>query len=100
MSKRKRIVHADTPEGKLAREAILEAIEHQLRDNDPPETALTLARLLKNGESKENAMRLIATAVTVELFEALRGNGSFNKTRYIENLLRLPELPFEESDEI
>jgi hypothetical protein len=45
-------------------------------------------------------MRLIATAVTVELFEALRGNGSFNKTRYIENLLRLPVLPFEESDEI
>ncbi|MGH8179120.1 MAG: hypothetical protein ACREV5_22900 [Steroidobacter sp.] len=100
MSTRKRIVHADTPEGKLAREAILEAVENQLRENDPPETALTLARLIKSGESKENAMRLIACAVTVELFEALKGNGSFDETRYVENLRRLPELPFTESDEI
>ena len=97
---RKRIVHADTPEGRLAREAILEAVEGQLRANDPLETALTLARLMKNGETRESAMRLIATAVTVELFEVLNGNGSLNETRYIENLRRLPELPFKQSDEI
>lgn len=98
MTNRKHIVHADTPEGRLAREAILEAVKNQLRENDPPETGLTLARLIKNGESKENAMRLIACAVTVELFEVLQGSGSFDETRYVENLRRLPELPFEESE--
>ena len=59
MSKRKRIVQADTPDGQRAGEAILEAVENQLRDDNPPETALTLARLTTSGESRENAMRLI-----------------------------------------
>jgi peroxiredoxin family protein len=100
MSKKKRIVRADTPEGQMAGEAILEAVKNQIRDNNPPETALTLARLLKNGESKENAMRLIACALSVELFAVMKNNEAFNEGRYEYTLRRLPELPFEESDEI
>lgn len=100
MSKRKRIVHADTPGGQLAGEAIVEAIENQIRDNDPPETALTLARLVKGGESRENAMRLIGCAMAVELFEILKNNRPFDEQRYVQNLRRLPELPFQDSDEI
>jgi len=100
MSKKKRIVRADTPEGQMAGEAILEAVKNQIRDNNPPETALTLARLLKSGESRENAMRLIACALSVELFAVLKNNEAFNEGRYVYNLNRLPELPFEESDEI
>jgi hypothetical protein len=94
MSKRRRIVQADTPEGQLAGEAVLEAIENQIRDNDPPETALTLARLMRGGESRENAMRLIGCAMAVEIFEILKNNRPFDERRYAENLRRLPELPF------
>ena len=100
MSKRKRIVHADTPGGQLAGEAIVEAIENQIRDGEPPETALTLARLMKGGESRENAMRLIGCAMTVELFNILKNNRPFDEQRYVQNLRRLPELPSEESNEI
>lgn len=100
MVKRKLIVHADTPGGQLAGEAIVEAIENQIRDNDPPETALTLARLMQAGESRENAMRLIGCAMAVEIFEILKNNRPFDEPRYVENLRRLPELPFEASNEI
>lgn len=99
MSKRKRIVHADTPGGQLAGEAIVEALENQIRDNDPPETALTLARLMKGGESRENAMRLIGCALAVELFEIVKNNPPFDEQRYVRNLRQLPELPFEDSDD-
>lgn len=100
MSKKKRIIRADTPEGQMAGEAIVEAVKNQIYDNNPPEAALTLTRLLKNGESRENAMRLIACALSVELFAVLKNNETFNEVRYVDNLRRLPELPFEESDEI
>lgn len=100
MGKRKGIVHADTPGGQLAGEAIVEAIENQLRDNNPPETALTLARLMKGGESREDAMRLIGCVLAVEVLEILKNDRSFDERRYVENLRRLPELPFEESDEL
>jgi hypothetical protein len=100
MSKRKRIVQANTPEGQVIGEAILEAVKNQLRDNNPPETALTLARLLKSGESREDALRLIACALSVEVFAVLNNREAFNEGRYVYNLQRLPELPFEESNEI
>src|SRR5512139_113244 len=100
MSKRRRSVQADTPEGQLAGEALLEAIENQIRDSDPAETALTLARLMRGGESRENAMRLIGCAMAVEIFEIVKNNRPFDERRYAENLRRLPELPFEESGEI
>jgi hypothetical protein len=100
MSKRKRIVHAGTPDGQLAGEAIVEAIENQIRKNEPTETALTLARLITAGESRENALRLIGCAMAVEIFEIMQNGGAFDERRYVENLRRLPELPTEESDEI
>jgi len=100
MSKKKRIVQADTPEGQRMGEAVLEAVRNQIRENNPPEVALTLARLLKVGESKENAMRLIACALSVELFVVLKNNEAFNEGCYEYNLRRLPELPFEESNDI
>lgn len=100
MGKRKRIAHPDAPDGKVMGEAIVQAIENQIRDNNPPETALTLARLTSGGESHENAMRLIGCAMAVEIFEILKSNRPFDERRYVENLRRLPELPFEESDEI
>jgi hypothetical protein len=100
MSRRKRIVHADTPGGQLAGEALVEAIENQIRDNNPPETALTLARLMKRGESREGAMRLIGCAMAVEIFEILKNKRPYDEERYVKNLRRLPELPLEESDEI
>ena len=80
----------------MAGEAIVEAIENQLRDNEPPETKRTLERLMSMGESRENAIRYIGSALSIEIFEALKNQTPYNEGRYLENLKALPKLPFED----
>jgi len=97
MKKRKRhIVQADTPEGQLAGEGIIEIVENQIRDNDPPETSITLDRLMSLGESRNNAMRYIGAVLAQEMYEVFTNNKPFNEERYIANLKNLPELPYDE----
>ncbi|GMQ92294.1 MAG: hypothetical protein BMS9Abin11_1616 [Gammaproteobacteria bacterium] len=89
------IVDADTAEGQFAGEAIVEAVENQLRGNDPPEALHTLDRLMANGESRENAVRYIACALSVEIFETIKNQSPYDEERYIKNLKALPKLPDE-----
>jgi hypothetical protein len=97
MKKRKHsIVQAGSPEGQLAGEGVIEAIENQIRDNDPPETRITLDRLMSLGESRNSAMRYIGAVMAQEMFEILRNKLPYNEDRYIANLKNLPELPFDE----
>jgi len=97
MKKRKHsIVQADSPEGQRAGEGLIEAIENQIRDNDPPETRITLDRLMSLGESRNNAMRYIGAVMAQEIFEIFQNKEPFNEDRYIVNLKNLPELPFDE----
>ena len=91
---------ADKPEGRVAGEAIIQAVENQIRDNDPPETKRTLERLMKNGESRANALRYIGSALTVEIFDALKNQKPYNHERYLRNLEALPKMPWSDDDEI
>ena len=93
--KTEQIVQADSEDGQLAGEAIVEVIENQLADNNPPETRQTLDRLIKLGETRENAIRYIATALSVEVFGALKHQEPYNNERYIKNLKALPKLPYD-----
>ena len=88
-----KIVQADTPDGQRAGEALIEAIENQIRDNEPPETREALERLMAIGESRENAMRYIASAMTIEILEIVKNKARYDEQRYINNLKNLPELP-------
>ena len=49
---KEQIVQADTEGGQLAGEAIIEVVENQVADNNPPETKEALERLIKNGETR------------------------------------------------
>ena len=69
-----KIVSAETEGGQRAGEAIIEAVENQLAENCPSETKKTLDRLMSTGESRENAMRYIASALSIEIFEAFKNN--------------------------
>lgn len=89
------IVNADTEGGQKAGEAIIEAVESQLSDNNPPETQQTLDRLMASGESRENAMRYIAGALVIEIFGAIKHNKPYNNERYVKNLNALPKDPSE-----
>jgi hypothetical protein len=73
--------------------AILEAVENQMRDNDPPETNQTYDRLVHEGHSEEDAKRLIGCVIVSEIFDILKKEQDFNLARFIKALQTLPELP-------
>ena len=82
-----------------AQAAIFEIIENQIRDNSPREVRQTLERLLSEGQTKEEAMKLIGCVVAVEIFEITKHQKPFNESRYVENLSKLPEMPWEDNEE-
>jgi hypothetical protein len=69
--------------------AILEVVENQIRENNPPETKRTLDRLLKKGYSKDDAMKLIGRAVAVEIYKVLKNKEQFNEDKYVKALREL-----------
>ena len=48
--------------------------------------------LMAMGESRENAIRYIAGALSVEIFEAMKNKSPYDEERYIKNLKALPKL--------
>lgn len=85
----------DEEAGKRVGALVIEAVENQLEDNDPPETKETLERLISEGETRENALRHIACALAIEIFGALKHRQPFDLQRYQNNLKALPEEPSE-----
>jgi len=75
------------------RNAIFEVIANQLEANDPPETALTLERLMNEGFSEFQAKQLVGQAVVVEVIDAVKNKKPYNETRYLKNLRNLPKEP-------
>jgi len=82
-------------EEKRLRAAILEVINSQINDNDPPETKQTFDRLQKEGHSREEALKLIGYVVASEVFTVLKENRQYDKVQYISALNALPKLPWE-----
>jgi hypothetical protein len=78
-------------------QAILEAVENQIRDNDPPETRQTIDRLIKDGYTNDEARRLVSTAVSVEIFHIMHDHESFDRDRFLWNLAHLPREPWDKS---
>ncbi len=77
------------------RAAILEVVENQITNDNPPETRQTYERLIREGRSEDDAKSLIGSVVAVEIFEVLKRREPFNRERFIQALNRLPELPEE-----
>ncbi len=78
---------------KVAREAILEVVNNQIRDGNPPETRETFDRLVSEGLERAEALRLIGCVVVSEFFEILKHKKPFDHDRYVKALRELPELP-------
>ena len=71
--------------------AILEVVENQLRENNPPETRQTFDRLVSEGHSEEEAKKLIGCVVTSEIFDVLKKQEPFNPQRFVKALNKLPK---------
>ena len=78
--------------------AILEAVENQLESNDPPKTRQTLERLMADGIERDEALKYIACALSVEIFGALKHSEPFDPERYDKNLDGLPDMPWEDEE--
>lgn len=84
-----------TSDAAIVRKAIFEILDNQLAEGNPPETRETLARLLADGHSEQEARRLIACVVTSEVFEVLQAGRDFDLSRYVQALRALPVLPWD-----
>lgn len=73
--------------------AILEVVDNQIRDNDPPETRETFNRLVAEEVDEADARLYIAQAVAVEIWDILKNKKQFNRERYVRNLEKLPSEP-------
>ena len=78
--------------------AIMEVVDSQIRNNDPPQTSQTLQRLVTDGHSEEEARRLIACVVSAEIFDVLKQQQPFDLNRFVNGLNNLPALPWDEGE--
>lgn len=73
---------------RVLREAVLD----QIANNEPPEAALTLARLQRDGMPEDEAVRWIAAALLQEMSVMIRDNRPYDRDSYVAALDRLPGL--------
>lgn len=72
-------------------QAISEVINRQLATNDPPETRLTLERLMAGELSEVEARTLIGHVVVEEVLQVVAAGKPFDLARYVARLKALPE---------
>jgi hypothetical protein len=75
------------------RRTILEVVDTQIRERNPPETKETFDRLVAAGVERDEARRLIGCVVACEIFDVLQSMQPFDGDRYVKALSMLPELP-------
>ncbi len=69
--------------------AILEVVENQIRNGNPPETRQTLERLLAAGYSRKQATEMIGSAVVGEIWAVLHDHKPFDRARFTALLEQL-----------
>ena len=79
----------------IIRKQIFEIIENQRSANNPKETNLAFKRLVKLGYTDYEAKQLLGQCVAVEIYDLLKLGKPFDNDRYIRNLNKLPEEPFD-----
>jgi hypothetical protein len=79
------------------KQAILEAVENQLRQNDPPDVKETLNRLVQEGYSETKAKEFIATVLAAHMFDMLKNSRPYDNSKYVKELANLPNLPWDEN---
>ncbi len=77
---------------KTVKDAFMEVVVNQLETNDPPETQVTLDRLIAAGHSNGEAMQLIAAVARNEMQAMLAASRQFDNARYAKLLAKLPDL--------
>lgn len=77
---------------------LIEIVENQLEDGNPIKVKETLMRLMMTGTTREDAVAMMACAMSIEIFDVMKNDGEFNLKRYTEHLNQLPDLSFMEGE--
>jgi uncharacterized protein YoaH (UPF0181 family) len=77
---------------KTVKDAFMEVVVSQLETGDPPETRATLERLMAAGNSRGEAMQLIAAVARNEMQAMMAAGRQFDNARYAKLLAKLPQL--------
>ena len=91
MKKRKRKAHDGIRLGNILRSTV----KDQIAANDPPEVGATLRRLVAAGFDEANAIEHITAVVAAEMYSMMTEGRDFDRRKYLEDLRRLPELPYD-----
>ena len=68
---------------------LLEIVDNQIRDNDPPVTRKPFNRLINDGAPEAFAKERIAAVVSEEIYNVLKHHLPYNAERYSRKLLAL-----------
>ena len=68
---------------------ILEVVDNQLSDNDPPATRTTLERLMSYGYSQKRAKEMIGSVVAEFIYYSMHDNLPFDEVKYTQTLEKL-----------
>jgi uncharacterized protein HemY len=74
---------------KTVRDAMLDTVLSQINANDPPEARSTYDRLIDEGASNSQALRLMADALRVEMNRMLSEATPFDAARYAALLAKV-----------
>jgi len=74
----------------VVNQLLMETLDNQIRLNDPPETKQALDRLVKEGYTTDDAKKMLANCLVIEIFGAIKFQKPFNQKRYLNNLANLP----------
>ena len=68
---------------------ILEVVDNQIRDNDPPITKQTIKRLRRKGYSRKKAKEMIGSVVVKYIYDILKYGYDFDEEQYARDLKEL-----------
>jgi uncharacterized protein HemY len=74
---------------KTVRDVMLDTVLNQINTNDPPQARETYDRLIDEGASNSQALRLMSEALRVEMDRMLKEATPFDSARYAELLAKV-----------
>ena len=76
-------------EDKTVRDVFLDTVLNQIETGDPPETKVTLDRLMAEGYSRAHALQAIAAALRIEMNRTMSESTPFDNDKYAALLAKI-----------
>lgn len=79
----------ETETNPYLKQLIIDVVNNQIRDNNPPIARITYERLKADGYTTQEAKEKIASVLVVDIYEVLKNNTPHNEAEYERQLSEL-----------